>query len=219
MTTIDERTEWLEADGLGGFASGTATLTRTRRYHALLLVATSPPTGRMVLVNGCDAFLTTPAGRWALSTQRYVPNVLHPDGHGRIASFTAEPWPTWEFETPDGYRVRHEIVVEHGTGRTLATWRPTRGDGLSTLEVRPFMSGRDYHATHHQNDAFNFAPLQLGPTLVWRPYDGSPPCTSRRTGLIRISLSGIAISCTPRRRSADSTTVRILRVRESSAGS
>ena len=42
--------EWLEADGLGGFASGTAAGIRTRRYHALLLAATTPPTGRVVLV-------------------------------------------------------------------------------------------------------------------------------------------------------------------------
>ncbi|TMA58821.1 MAG: hypothetical protein E6J80_04510, partial [Deltaproteobacteria bacterium] len=27
--------EWLEADGLGGFASGTVSGMRTRRYHAL----------------------------------------------------------------------------------------------------------------------------------------------------------------------------------------
>lgn len=40
--------EWLEADGRGGFASGTAAGIRTRRYHASLLVATTPPTGRMV---------------------------------------------------------------------------------------------------------------------------------------------------------------------------
>ena len=54
MTTssINDQTEWLEADGLGGFASGTASGLRTRRYHALLLVATTPPTGRMALVNG-----------------------------------------------------------------------------------------------------------------------------------------------------------------------
>ena len=32
--------EWLEADGRGGFASDTAAGIRTRRYHALLLVAT-----------------------------------------------------------------------------------------------------------------------------------------------------------------------------------
>jgi hypothetical protein len=47
--------EWLEADGHGGFASGTVSGIRTRRYHALLLPATTPPTGRMVLVNGFDA--------------------------------------------------------------------------------------------------------------------------------------------------------------------
>jgi len=51
---FSENDEWLEADGLGGFASGTATGIRTRRYHALLLTATTPPTGRMVLVNGFD---------------------------------------------------------------------------------------------------------------------------------------------------------------------
>ena len=31
--------EWLETDGMGGFASGSVCGQRTRRYHALLLVA------------------------------------------------------------------------------------------------------------------------------------------------------------------------------------
>src|SRR6516164_5992980 len=44
---IDDQTEWLEADGLGGFASGTTAGVRTRRYHALLLTAMTPPTGRV----------------------------------------------------------------------------------------------------------------------------------------------------------------------------
>ena len=52
--------EWLEADGLGGFASGTVSGIRTRRYHALLLTALTPPTGRLVLVNGFDAWVDTP---------------------------------------------------------------------------------------------------------------------------------------------------------------
>jgi glycogen debranching enzyme len=39
------RREWLEADGLGGFASGTSTGIRTRRYHGLLLAATTPRLG------------------------------------------------------------------------------------------------------------------------------------------------------------------------------
>ena len=50
-----DRREWLEADGLGGFASGTVSGARTRRYHALLLAAARPPADRVVLVNGFEA--------------------------------------------------------------------------------------------------------------------------------------------------------------------
>ena len=74
-TLPDGRAEWLEADGLGGFASGTVSGIRTRRYHALLLTATTPPTGRVVLVNGIEAWVETKAGRFALSSHRYAPDV------------------------------------------------------------------------------------------------------------------------------------------------
>jgi hypothetical protein len=36
--------EWLEADGLGGFASGTVSGIRTRRYRALLICDSRIPT-------------------------------------------------------------------------------------------------------------------------------------------------------------------------------
>src|SRR3954466_15036202 len=99
---MDLRAEWLEPDGLGGFASGTVSGIRTRRYHALLLTATTPPTGRFVLVNGFDAWVDTPNGTYPLSSQRYAPDVTHPDGSQRIESFTAEPWPCWCFRLNDG---------------------------------------------------------------------------------------------------------------------
>src|SRR5262245_49436927 len=108
---IDDRSEWLEADGLGGFSAGTVACVRTRRYHALLLSATTPPTGRVVLVNGFEAWVETAAGSTAITTQRYAPDVLHPDGADRIASFTTEPWPTWDFDLPGGIRLRQEIFV------------------------------------------------------------------------------------------------------------
>ena len=80
--------EWLEADGLGGFASGHAGGIRSRRYHALLLVATRPPGGRMVLLNDLEVWVTTPGGRFALSSHRYQPGIVYPDGAARIESFT-----------------------------------------------------------------------------------------------------------------------------------
>src|SRR5438128_4916045 len=103
--------EWLEADGLGGFASGTSSGIRTRRYHALLLTATTPPTGRLVLVNGFDAWIESPAGRFELTSQHYAPDVIGGDGAQRIEKFTTQPWPRWTSTFPDGTRIMQEILV------------------------------------------------------------------------------------------------------------
>src|SRR3954464_1190230 len=100
--SLDNRTEWLEADGFGGFAPGTTSGERSRRYHALLLTATSPPLGRMVLVNGFDVWIETPAGRFAISSQRYDPGVIWPDGASRIVEFQYYLWPQWTYRLPDG---------------------------------------------------------------------------------------------------------------------
>src|SRR5580693_5078235 len=89
--------EWLEADGLGGFASGTVSGIRTRRYHALLLAATTPPSGRMVLVNGFDAEVETANVTFAISTQRYASGTEQPDGVSRLFDFSPEPWPRWTY--------------------------------------------------------------------------------------------------------------------------
>src|SRR5262249_18743296 len=105
--------EWLETDEFDGFASGTATGIRTRRYHALLLTATTAPASRMALVNGFDALVETPAGSFGLTSQYYSPDVITDTGAQRIKSFTVEPWPSgmanhytsrWEHELSLGLR-------------------------------------------------------------------------------------------------------------------
>ena len=90
-TQTNTSCEWLETDGLGGFASGTVAGIRTRRYHALLLAGQNGPTGRSVLVNGFNAVVETAAGVSALSSQRYTPDIVHPDNASRIQSFSSEP--------------------------------------------------------------------------------------------------------------------------------
>lgn len=166
--------EWLETDGRGGFASGTASGIRTRRYHALLLAATTPPTGRVVLVNGFEAWIETPRGKFALTSQRYAPDVLHPDGTSHIQDFSSEPWPTWRFKFEDGTELMQEIFVARESGVTAQNWRLSREQKNVRLFVRPLISGRDYHSLHHENGGFNFTPTPNGEKVLFRPYDGLP---------------------------------------------
>jgi predicted glycogen debranching enzyme len=174
--------EWLEADGLGGFASGTASGVRTRRYHALLLAAATPPTGRVVLVNGLEAWVETPAGRYAISSQRYAPDVVHPDGARRIESFTNDPWPRWTFRLEDGTVVEQEILVRHDSPVTAIAWRLRDPRPGVTLSIRLLLSGRDYHSTHHENPAFRFDAEVDGEHVTWHPYQGVPAIAALSNG-------------------------------------
>jgi predicted glycogen debranching enzyme len=196
MNPIDSNAEWLEADGLGGFASGTVSGIRTRRYHALLLTATTPPTGRMVLVNGFDAWVETPDRTFAISSQRYAPDVIHPNGALLIESFEYEPWPRWRYRLMDDLLVEQEIFVPHGESAVFISWRlvaavagiadpggngpgdaanqPGSPPPATTLRVRPFYSGRDFHSMHHENGAFRFDVDLNGERAICRSYDGVP---------------------------------------------
>ncbi len=172
---MDLRAEWLEPDGHGGFAAGTVGLVRTRRYHALLLADTAT-TGRSVLVNGVEVWAETGAGRYALSSQRYRPDVIFPDGARRIASFTHLPWPTWEFELPDRTVIHQELFTARATQDVVMRWW---SDHELRLVVRPLLSGRDYHSLHLENVEFDFATRRDGEALVWQPYPSVPPITAR----------------------------------------
>lgn len=168
------RSEWLEADGLGGYASGTVCGIRTRGYHALLLVATNPPSQRMVLVNGFDAEVETDAGRWAISTQRYAPGVNTPDGSSRLAAFALDPWPQWTWNLAGNLAVIHELFVPRDHAAIVLRWR-MRGDCSNVrLLVRPFFSGRDFGAMHHENPVFDFDPNTFLHGQRWQLYPGVP---------------------------------------------
>ncbi len=174
---MNPRAEWIETDGLGGFASGTVSGIRTRRYHALLLTATTPPIGRMILVNGFDAWVETSGERFALSSQCYAPGVVHPDGTERISEFESDPWPRWRFEFPGDIQIEHEIVTQHGSPAVALSWRLLSRSQEAVLWVRPFFSGRDFHALHHENPAFQFEPTRPDGSddrFLWHPYHGVP---------------------------------------------
>lgn len=174
--------EWLEADGLGGFASGTSTGIRTRRYHALLLTATTPPTGRVVLVNGFDAWVETVSGTFSLSSQCYAPDVIGGDGAQRIEAFGWEPWPHWIFKLEDGTRIELELFSVKGQPMTCLSWKLLGPRKDVKLHVRPFLSGSDYHSLHKSNPAFRFEAAVKPDRVSWQAYNDVPGVTALTNG-------------------------------------
>ena len=175
--------EWLEADGFGGFSSGTVSGIRTRRYHALLLTATTPPTGRVALVNGLDVRVTTRAGTFDLTSHHYAPDVIHPDGFKRIESFTSNPWPCWVYRLEDGTRIEHEIFSAPGSAAVVCSWKVVEGSAEGVhLTARPLLSGRDAHALHHENPHLRFDARVSDHRVRWTPYAGMPPIVAQSNG-------------------------------------
>src|SRR4030095_15644649 len=109
-----------------------------------------------VLVNGFDAWIETESDSFAISSQRYAPDVIHPDGHQRLEDFQSEPWPRWTFKLADGLKIQQEIFVVHNSPTVVITWQLSGSGKHVKLRLRPFLSGRDYHALHHENPEFRF---------------------------------------------------------------
>jgi predicted glycogen debranching enzyme len=168
---VDDSREWLEADGMGGFASGPVVGPRTRRYHALLL-ATTLGGRRYVLVNGLEVVATTPGGRFPVLAQGFAGGVVTPGA--LVTAFSADPWPRWQLRLPDGTELEHEVLVGHMGGPTVLSFHLVAAAGPVVLSLRPLFSGRDYHALHHENPAFAFAPTRDGDRCTFAPYEGVP---------------------------------------------
>src|ERR1051326_4637610 len=84
--------EWLETNGLGGFASSTIIGLNTRRYHGLLVAATKPPVGRFVLLSKLEETFFIESQALELSSNRY-PGVVHPQGFRYLKQFRTDPCP------------------------------------------------------------------------------------------------------------------------------
>lgn len=173
--------EWLETNGRGGFASGTVAGANTRRYHALLLVARKPPVERFVLVNHVEEWIEVAGRSFPLSSNVYS-GVVHPEGYQRCTGFSIDPWPTWTYED-EGLTIQREIFCPRGRDMVVIRWRLLEGTGLSVrLRVRPMLTGRDYHATHRENESLLVQAWVARNSVTWQPYAGLPAFQALHTG-------------------------------------
>ena len=164
--------EWIETNGLGGFASSTIPNCNTRRYHGLLVASLPPSMTRLVMVNALEEWVMSGGQRYDLSAHQY-PGVVQPRGDRNLIGFRLDPWPIWTYRI-DSLVLEKSLTMIHGQNTVILTYKIRKENSEVDLVIRPYMTGRFFHALHHENGALNpQAEVRKGVVLL-NPYPGLP---------------------------------------------
>ncbi|HMG90613.1 MAG TPA: amylo-alpha-1,6-glucosidase [Chryseolinea sp.] len=146
--------EWLETNGLGGYASGTVSGAHSRRYHGLLVAALHPPVGRTVLLSKLDETIIVKSGdatkSYELASNQF-PGAIHPHGYRYLTGFDRDIFPSFAYNA-GGVEIKKTIACIHGENTTVILYEVVDSPGEFSLELLPLSSSRDFHSLCHAND-------------------------------------------------------------------
>ena len=169
--------EWLETNGVGGWASSAVVGAHTRRYHGLLVAATTPPVGRMVMLSKLEETIVSRGVRFDLSANEFPgengESIKHPLGNQYLKQFERGLFPTWEYAF-GGFLIRKTIFAVHGENTTALVYEILKAPSDATLELKPFIAARDYHSLTNRNEFINPSGRFASGVLSYRAYKGVP---------------------------------------------
>ena len=145
--------EWLETNGIGGYASSTISCTNTRKYHGLLVSSLNPPLGRYSIVSKLEETLIIDEARYDLSSNQY-PGTIYPRGHELMYNFRLNPFPTFSYLVND-VLIEKSLFMVNGQNTIVVMYRVNSPTGNLKLRVRYLLSFRQIHATTRENPALN----------------------------------------------------------------
>jgi predicted glycogen debranching enzyme len=184
------RREWVVTSGSGAFAMGTVAGALTRRYHALLVAATTPPMGRTATVAGMsEAVLDAAGAPLYLHTQEWLSGAVEPRGHALIESFELEGQvPCWRYAVR-GSLLEKRVWLKRGASTAFVAYTLTRaaaGAPACRLALRPMCTWRDYHALGRAGAMVQVDAVEDGVAVT---FAGAPTYWVRATGA-EVSLDG-----------------------------
>ncbi len=146
------RREWLVANGIGGYASGTIAGLHTRRYHGLLIAALKPPLGRTLLLAKMDESATYDGQRYPLFANRWADGSVEPTGYRHLERFRLEgTTPVWTYACGDAL-LEKRVWMQPGENTTCVRYDLRRASRPLTLELKALVNYRDHHGSTRAGD-------------------------------------------------------------------
>lgn len=148
---VSTRREWVLTNGAGGYAMGTASGINTRRYHGHLIAATTPPTGRQVLLAAIDAFVQTDANPMGISANQY-PGAIYPEGFHYLRGFDVSDVAVWRYRA-GGAEIVKRLAIHANENAATITYQ-NAGTSPVTLVLRPLVCHRDHHGNFYEHPSY-----------------------------------------------------------------
>lgn len=141
--------EWLVPDGRGGYAMGTVSGLRTRRYHGLLVAAGHTPAARRVGLVSLDPAIILPSGAQVrLGTHEWASGAVDPPGFTLLERFDlVDGLPRWRWRVGD-LVIERELAMVHGRPCVGVVHRLVSG-GPVTLTLAAVCTWRDAHVERY----------------------------------------------------------------------
>ena len=164
--------EWLETNGLGGFAASTIIGANTRRQHGLLIASLRPPVDRHVLLSKLEERVVIDGHESSISTNLY-PGTIFPHGFNIQMEFRLRPWPAFRYANAD-FEIEKSVFLVQGENTVVVSYRNSRSRGPIELKVRPLLAFRDYNALAERDDDVELAVERGAGVLSIQPYEKLP---------------------------------------------
>jgi len=191
LSGIDKalKTEWLVANGLGGYASTTILGLNTRKYHGLLVAAFKPPVNRRVLLAKLDEEIQLDNQLYSFGVNESTRGI-QPESPIFPTDFSLDPLPTYVYNIAQQFQLKKTIFMPHEKNASIIIYEAVNSStDKARLSITPLVNNRNFHSVKQKDQfSWNLAPKASDKGVVIQP-------SNRLSTLILFSTDGRFVEC------------------------
>ena len=144
--------EWIETNGLGGYASLSQKMQNTRKFHGLLIASRHPPVDRWVFVSNVLDELLVDGTKVSLSS---------------YLRFSFDYMPTWIFDTPYG-TIKKTVCMPYEQNTTMIRYDTFLNKPVH-LQHKLLMTSRHFYDVFDSSHSFSYQHQIKDTSVLFQP--------------------------------------------------
>lgn len=164
--------EWLETNGLGGYASSTVINCHTRKYHGLLVSNLIEPYGKYVLLSKLEDNFIFNDKQYYLSASQY-PNFFQDGSFDFLQEAMCNTHPCFFYQFGNIILIK-EILMINEEDTVLVKYKILNSK-QAAMNIRPLLAYRNSHALAKENSFIENETIECNWGRRIDPYQNMPP--------------------------------------------